>query len=309
MTTRFTNHILTQLGLPPDRTGGSGGTAGSANSDDWFDVGSFDVSSMVAGVAPLLGRLMVVGIVAAIASQISRHMVGQIEDIRMRRQLLFFAPKVVWTFVALIGMDLAGIDVSGAAALLAAIGVTGTVVFTPVGQNYVAGAMTTIDNLFTEGEVITVGDTFGRVMFQSVLRTELELPDGTKAWIPNAIFQEQEVFNHSRMGGYRISVDVPLDGSPDRALAVGVMESVLHNLWWNASEKPAYVVFDHVGGEAMFFKAYAWIEDRTTEPYYQGLLLTSLVDALEEAGVSVGQTTNLSFAHLDAVATGTDITR
>ena len=269
---------------------------------DWSGLSNIELSDIIAGVGPVLGRLMVVGVAAALASQATRHIITQVADIRMRRQLLFFAPKIVWTLVTLIGLDLAGIDVSGAAALLAAVGVTGTVVFTPVGQNYVAGAMTTIDNLFEEGEIITVGDTFGRVMFQSVLRTELELPDGTKAWIPNAIFQEQEVFNHSRMGGYRIAVEVPLDGSPDRALAVEVMESVLHNLWWNAADKPAYVVFDHVGGEAMFFKAFAWIDDRTTEPYYQGLLLTSLVDALEGVGISVGQTTNLSFDHVTATS-------
>ena len=38
------------------------------------------------------------------------------------------------------------------------------------------------------------------------------------------------------------------------------------------------------------------IDDRTQEPWYRGLLLSALVDALEEAGVSVGQTTNLSLA-------------
>ena len=44
----------------------------------------------------------------------------------------------------------------------------------------------------------------------------------------------------------------------------------------------------------MFFIAYAWIDDRTHEPWFHGLLLSELVDALEAAGVSVGQTTNLS---------------
>jgi len=46
----------------------------------------------------------------------------------------------------------------------------------------------------------------------------------------------------------------------------------------------------------MFFRAFAWIDDRTSEPYYRGLLLTTIVDALEAAGLSVGQTTNLSLA-------------
>lgn len=256
----------------------------------------FNVAEVISFVGPFLARLLVVGVAAAVAMQFTKRAIDQIDDIRNRRQLLFFAPKLVWVVVTLIGLDLSGFDISGAAALLAAVGVTGTVVFTPVGQNYVAGAMTNIDNLYEVGEVVTVGDLFGRVVYQSVLRTELELPDGTKAWIPNSTFQDNEVLNHSRMGGYRISVDVPLDGTPDRGLAVAVMESVLCDLSWNSAGKQAYVVFDHVGGEAMFFKAYAWIDDRTTAPYYEGLLLTSLVDALELADISVGQTTNLSFS-------------
>jgi hypothetical protein len=60
--------------------------------------------------------------------------------------------------------------------------------------------------------------------------------------------------------------------------------------------KTAFLAFDHVGGEAMFFNAYAWIEDRTLEPWYRSLLLSELVDSLEAEGVSVGQTTNFSLA-------------
>ena len=74
------------------------------------------------------------------------------------------------------------------------------------------------------------------------------------------------------------------------------MERVIDSLDWNMPGKQAFLAFDHVGGEAMFFNAYAWIDDRTKEPWYRGLLLSELVDALEAAGVSVGQTTNFSLA-------------
>jgi len=71
---------------------------------------------------------------------------------------------------------------------------------------------------------------------------------------------------------------------------------VIDSLEWNMPGKQAFLAFDHVGGEAMFFNAYAWIEDRTTEPWYRSLLLSELVDTLEAEGVSVGQTTNFSLA-------------
>jgi small-conductance mechanosensitive channel len=139
-----------------------------------------------------------------------------------------------------------------------------------------------------------------------MLRTELVLPDGSTAWVPNSQFQENEVLNHSRMGGWRISVQVPLDRASDRVVAKTVMDAVVDELSWNMPDKTAFVAFDHVGGEAMFFNAYAWIDDRTKEPWFRGLLLSELVDALEGVGVSVGQTTNMSIgaSRRDADAAG-----
>lgn len=259
----------------------------------------------ITGVAgPLLGvlgRAMVVVVMTMVVLTVVRHLLGRIEDNRLRAQLLFFVPKLMVLLSVIVGLSVVGIDVSGMAALLATIGFTGAVVFTPVGQNFVAGAMIRIDDIYREGEVVSVGDLHGKVVYRSLLRTEIALPDGSTAWVPNSIFQENEVLNHSRMGGWRICVQVPLDRSSDRAVATGIMSSVMESLTWNRPGKTPFIAFDHVGSEAMFFNAYAWIDDRTLEPWYRGRLLSELVDALEAAGVSVGQTTNLSITPPEGV--------
>jgi len=255
-----------------------------------------DIGHVALPAARVAGRIAVVAVVAIAALRVARLLIGRVDDNRFREQLMFFVPKIVAVIVVVVGMSAIGIDVSGMAAILATVGVTGAVVFTPVGQNFVAGGMIRIDDIYQDGEVVTVGDLHGKVVYRSLLRTELELPDGSKAWVPNSVFQENQVLNHSRMGGWRVSVQVPLDRASDRAVAQTVMDDVVASLDWNSPGKSAFVAFDHVGSEAMFFTAYAWIEDRTLEPWYRGLLLSALVDALEDAGVSVGQTTNLSLA-------------
>lgn len=239
-------------------------------------------------------RLAGVAVAAWAALRLVRFLVGRIDDHRIREQLLFFLPKLIGLFAVIGAIAAVGIDVSGMAALMATIGFTGAVVFTPVGQNFVAGAMIRIDDVYEVGDAVTVNDLHGTVVYRSLLRTEIELPDGSKAWVPNSVFQENEVLNHSRLGGWRICVQVPLDRVTDRRKAQQIMGEVMDTLPWNQPDKPAFVVFDHVGGEAMFFNAYAWIADRTQEPWFRGLLLDALVDALEAQGVSVGQTTNLS---------------
>jgi small-conductance mechanosensitive channel len=240
------------------------------------------------------GRVALIVILTALVIAAVRLFISRIDDHRLRAQLLFFAPKVTVIIAVVVGLSSMGIDVSGMAAVLATIGFTGAVVFTPVGQNFVAGAMIRIDDIYREGEVVTVGDLHGKVVYRSLLRTEIALPDGSTAWVPNSLFQDNEVLNHSRMGGWRICVQVPLDRSSDRIVATEIMSSVMESLTWNRPGKTPFVAFDYVGSEAMFFNAYAWIDDRTLEPWYRSRLLSQLVDALEDAGVSVGQTTNLS---------------
>ncbi len=253
-----------------------------------------DIGSQLAPAAQSIGRLLIVLVIAAMVLRLVRRAIRRVEDNRFREQLLFFVPKGVGVIVVIIGLAAIGIDVSGMAAIMATVGFTGAVVFTPVGQNLVAGAMIRIDDIYQVHEAVTVGDLHGKVVYRSMLRTELVLPDGSTAWVPNSAFQENQVLNHSRMGGWRLCVQVPLDRASDRAQATEVMNNVMASLVWNSPGKRAFVAFDHVGGEAMFFNAYAWIDDRTKEPWFRGLLLSELVDALEAVGVSVGQTTNLS---------------
>lgn len=260
---------------------------------DAADVSISALQSMLRLLALLAGAFVVLIVL--------RRVIGRVDDARLRDQLLFFVPKALGVVVVLCGLAAVGINVSGIAAIMATVGVTGAVVFTPVGQNLVAGTMIRIDDLYQVGEVVTVGDLHGRVVYRSMLRTELELPDGSKAWVPNSTFQESQVLNHSRMGGWRICVEVPLDRSSDRCFAHEVMKDVVAGLSWNQPGKRAFVAFDHVGAEALFFHAYAWIEDRTQEPWYRGLLLSELVDALEDQGVSVGQTTNLAIREVGPI--------
>lgn len=267
-----------------------------AQLDSVNSVVDVDLGDLAVDFGQSSSRLLVVLVVTGVIVRFTRRAIHRVDDPRAREQLLFFVPKAVAVMAAVGGLMFVGIDVSGMAAVMATIGFTGAVVFTPVGQNFVAGAMIAMDDLCRPGEVVTVGDVKGRVIYRSLLRTEIALPDDTKAWVPNSMFQEHEVRNHSRMGGTRISVHVPLDRSTDRHRAVAVMNDILSDLPWSSPGKDPYAVFEEVTGEAMMFTAFAWIDDRIEEPYYCGLLLTALVDGLEHAGVSVGQTTNLSFA-------------
>ncbi len=254
----------------------------------------FDGAALMTTSGPIVVRLCGLSLLSFLASRVVKRAVRNIDDDRTRRQLDFFAPKTVRVLVIAAGLEVAGIDVTGMAAILTTVGFTGAVIFTPLGQNIVAGVVTTLDDIYDVGDVIEVDGTWGTVLSRSLLRIELGRPDGTTVWIPNAVVSERKTLNHSRMGGYRIEIDIPLDHSPDRDLARAVMERLLDGWEWQLPERRPMICFDEVAGDATIFKVYAWIADRSTEPLHRSQLLTALVGALEDAGLSVGHTTNLS---------------
>lgn len=263
-----------------------------------------DASNMVESTLQTSGRLVLLAVGAVVVWRTTRRQLYRIDDQRLRDQLLYFSPRLMAVPVLFLGLSAAEIDVSGMATLMATVGFTGAVIFTSLGQNLVAGAMIRIDDIYRPGEVVTVAGLSGRVIYRTMLRTELALADGSKAYVPNSAFQENNVLNHSRDGDWRMCVEVPLDRRTDRDRAKAVMELVVNQKRWAGGTHRPFVSFDHVGSEATFFNVYVWIKDRTQEPLYRGRLLDELVDALEACGVSVGQTTNLSIGAGDGESSG-----
>ena len=254
----------------------------------------FDGATIITTSGPIAVRLCGLSLLSLLASHLVRRTARKVEDPRTQRQLEFFAPKIVRVVVVAAGLQVAGVDVSGMAALLTTIGFTGAVVFTPLGQNIVAGIVATLDDVFEVGDTVEIDGVWGTVLSRSLLRIELARPDGTTVWVPNAAVSEKTMLNYSRLGGYRIEVEIPLDHDPDRDLACHVMHEALADITWFVPGREPMVCFDAVGGDAMLFRVYAWIDDRTTEPKHRSMLLSDLVFALETAGLSVGHTTNLS---------------
>ena len=255
-----------------------------------------DAGDLLTNTLQATGRLLLLGIAAIVTWRVVRHQLQRIEDRRRRDQLTYFLPRILSIPALFLALSAANIDVSAMAATMATVGLTGAVVFTPLGQNLVAGAMIKIDDIYRRGEIVSVAGLSGRVVYRTMLRTELALADGSTAYVPNSAFQENNVLNHSRDGAWRMCVEVPLDCSIDRDRGKQIMEQVISHHRWTSAQNPPFVAFDRVGTEATFFSVYVWISDRTKEPYFRGQLLDELVGALEADGVSVGQTTNLSIA-------------
>lgn len=215
----------------------------------------------------------------------------------IRNQLVYFLPKAVWVLGCVVMLGSFGVNIGSLLAVMATLGIGAALIFTPVGQNLIAGFLAGIDDVVRVGDVVEVSGRPGTVIRKGSLSMGVRFPDGAVVYVPNTKIVDDELTNHSREGAARIDVEVKLDGSPDRALAVKVMTETLEGLSWRVQDKPVAVHFTEVGTNALHYRCYVWIEDRMQEPGHRSDLLTALVDALDAAGVSVGETSNLSADH------------
>lgn len=271
--------------------------AQKSGTDDGFDIsniGEDDVRTFLTHLIPYAIKLLVVAIGLWLVLRATRRVMVRVPD-KLRPQVEYVLPKLIKWVAFLVLLMLFGVNLNSVFAILATIGFGATLIFTPVGQNLIAGFLAGLDDVIREGDVITVGDQIGRVVRRGALSIGVELPDGSLVYMPNVKTVDNELINHNRVRGDRITVKVLIDEPEKRVRAVEVMQKAVEAIDWRMDDLPADVMFVEVGGDALVFECSVWIEDRFYERERKSELLTAVVDALDSAGISLGDTASIEF--------------
>lgn len=250
---------------------------------------SINLDDLPLTIGLIAAKLLVVFLAVFVATRFARRAVERM-PVTVRRQASYFVPILIKIVGILVALAAVGVQISTVAGMLAAVGLGATLLLTPVGQNLIAGFLAGIDDVVAMDDVITVKNRVGRVVRKGTLSLGVELPDGSIIYVPNTRIIDDELVNHNRVRGDRIDVEILIDNPAQRQRAVAVMQDVVHDIEWRVSDLPPEVVFTAVNGDSLAFEASVWIEDRFDERSYKSLLLTALVDALEAADISLGDT-------------------
>ncbi len=264
---------------------------------------SIDIGEVVRTVGPRLLTIVGVLIGILILKRMLLNLLGR-RPTKFTPQLTYLTPKVIWTLGIMVLLGSIGVNITSFLALFATIGLGAALVFTPVGQGLIAGFLAGLDDLVREGDVIDVLGRPGTVVRKGPLSVSVEFPDGSLVYMPNVKVIDDEMISHSRVDGARVMVEVKLNLDPDRRRAVAVMEEALESLEGRRQDKPVAVHFTEIGANAFHYRCYAWTGSRMDEPAFSSLMLTTLVDALEDAGISCGETSDLSMANWPEGVTG-----
>lgn len=255
-----------------------------------------DVGAIAADYGPTairaVGVILATKILVAVGGRLTRR-----APAKFQLQAKYLVSKVIWAFGIIILMSVLGININSFLALFGIVGLAAALIFTPIGQNAIAGFLAGIDNVVQEGDVVEVLGRPGTVVRKGMLSIGVEFPDGSMVYMPNTKAVDDEWINHTRVDGARIEVEIKLDGRPDKRAAVELMERTLDELEWRRQDKPTAVHFIEIGSNAFHYHCHAWIDRRLDEPQMKSTMLTALVYALEDEGFSVGETGNISAHH------------
>src|SRR5665213_3410615 len=170
--------------------------------------------------------------------------------------------QLLITFAILIVLSTVGIDLSALAFFSGAVGVGLGFGLQKIVSNLVSGIILLADKSIKPGDVISVGDHFGRVVNMGARYTSVDTRDGREYLIPNEDFVTQRVANwtySSDLVRLFVKFNTSYDSDPRKAQAAAVdaalsVERVL--------KKPAPAcMLCEFGTTSIEFELWFWIKD------------------------------------------------
>jgi small-conductance mechanosensitive channel len=193
------------------------------------------------------------------------------------------------TFAILIVLSTVGIDLSALALFSGAVGVGLGFGLQKIVSNLVSGIILLADKSIKPGDVISVGDHFGRVGNMGARYTSVDTRDGREYLIPNEDFITQRVANwtySSDLVRLFVKFNTTYDSDPRQAQAAAVeaafsIERVL--------KKPVpQCMLTEFGTTSIEFELWFWIKDPAVGvTNVKSDVLLALWDTLAKNGVSI----------------------
>ncbi len=261
---------------------------------DWLQ-GLYDVGdgAVTLHVPDLLSALLRVGgillVVFLLWLAIGRALNAAVKRDRVDRTAASFISAVVrYTLVAVSLIAILaqlGVDTTSLLGSLGIVGLTVGFAARDALSNIISGLFILWDRPFTVGDLIEIGDKYGRVDKITMRSTRVVTPDGKMLAIPNTEVVNSTVASYTNFPHLRLDVPITVGVGEDlprvRDLLVGVAEGRAGYL----SEPAPRAVVTALGDYNVTFELQAWIDDETTHIAERLSLREAIFNRLREEGV------------------------
>lgn len=202
------------------------------------------------------------------------------------------AAKIVYYGVvglaAVVGLALAGVDVTGFAFAGSVMGVALGFAAQTVASNFFSGLFIYIDKPLQPGEYIELPDygVIGRVVEITMFSTRIETIDGRVLRMPNEEVFRARMVNLQRSVARRLDFLIGISYDADPAAAREAITRVLDRDPYVLDEPPPRIYVDELGDSAVVLRVEVWVPSwRWLEA--QRRLLEAMKKALDEAGIEI----------------------
>ena len=203
---------------------------------------------------------------------------------------LFILNLVKYTVLIIGGVNAlkaGGVDI---AAVLASLGIAGiTVGFAArdAFSNLISGLMIFLDRPFVIGDLIEVGDRYGRVDAITLRSTRIVTPDGRMLAVPNAEIINKTVASYTNFPNIRLDIQVTVDVNENLDRARKLLLSLVEGDPRFLSDPAPAVLVQQLNDYNVLLELRAWLKDERTHIDERARLREKVFNTLTEAGVAM----------------------
>lgn len=191
-----------------------------------------------------------------------RLMQAESLDMSFRVVLGRFTKALLVTVAVLVSLALVGIDLTVLSVFGGALGVGLGLGLQRIASNYMSGFIILLDHSIRIGDLVTVDKFSGSVTHIATRYTVLKALDGTESILPNEMFVNTPVVNHS-FTNRKVAVTLPLAVAYDSDL--NLVQELMINAARNhprvLADPPPKVALARFGADGLELEMGFWIED------------------------------------------------
>jgi small conductance mechanosensitive channel len=180
-----------------------------------------------------------------------------------------------------------GVDTAGLLASLGIVGITIGFAARDAFSNLISGILIYLDRPFVIGDLVEVGDNYGRVDQITLRSTRIITSDGKMLAVPNTEIINKTVTSYTNFPHLRLDVEVTIGVAEDIQKVRQVLLGVLQNDPDFLDEPPARVIVTQLNDYNVAVELQAWIKDERRHVEKRTELRERVFKALNDAQIEM----------------------
>ncbi len=180
-----------------------------------------------------------------------------------------------------------GVDMTGLLASLGIMGITVGFAAKDAFSNLISGILIYLDRPFVIGDLVEVGEFYGRVDQIKLRSTRIITSDGKMLAVPNTEIINKTVTSYTNFPNLRLDIPVTIGVNEDVGKARKVLLSVIQNNPAYMDNPPARVVVTQLNDYNIALELQVWIKDERSHVEKRSELREKVFQAMNSAHIEM----------------------